>query len=39
VHWKGFDLRVSLLHGRGVAIAVVERAEPDVPAVEEADED
>jgi CBS domain containing-hemolysin-like protein len=29
VQWHGFEFRVSLLHGRGVAIAIVIRKEPD----------
>ena len=32
VHWRGFDLRVSLLHGRGVRIAEVERADRETRA-------
>jgi CBS domain containing-hemolysin-like protein len=33
VYWHAFRFTVSLLHGRGVAIAIVERAEPErVPA-------
>lgn len=37
VHWHGFEFRVGLLHGRGVAIAIVERAEPESAAEEDSD--
>jgi CBS domain containing-hemolysin-like protein len=39
VHWRGFEFRVGLLHGRGVAIAIVERVEPEPFEEPEAEQD